>query len=149
MIVLCDSLGFLTARVRLLISLLGSDDDSLIKCAVLIISIWILDCSGQLLSLKLLTYQILPSFLGDVPSSELIGTNPCDSFRIAGEVHLYNRKGYMMPRTYLIAIMTINNNPVPYDDRITTTVRQKVLLKLKVFLPLKRPDKILKFRFYL
>ncbi len=66
MIVLCDSLCCLTARVRLLVSLLGSDDVRLINCAVLIISIWILDCSGQLLSLKLLAYQILPGFLGDV-----------------------------------------------------------------------------------
>lgn len=80
MIVLCNSLGSLTARVRLLISLLGSDDDRLIKCAVLIISIWILDCSGKLLSLKLLAYQILPSFLGDVPSAKLIGADPGDCF---------------------------------------------------------------------
>ena len=122
MIVLCNSLGSLTARVRLLISLLGSDDDRLIKCAVLIISIWILDCSGKLLSLKLLAYQILPSFLGDVPSAKLIGADPGDCFRFAGEVHLKDSKGNLMPHAYLVAIMTVNDNPVPCDDWITAAV---------------------------
>ena len=113
MIVLCNSLGSLTARVRLFILLLGSDDDRLIKCAVLIISIWILDCSGQLLSLKLLAYQILPSFLGDIPSAKLIGAGPGDCFRFAGEVHLKDSKGNLMPHAYLIAIMTVNDNTIP------------------------------------
>ena len=68
------------------------------------------------------TDEELASLFGDVSSAKLIGTNPGNGSFTALELHILRVEGNAMAHTYLVAIVTVYDDIMPYDNGITAAI---------------------------
>ena len=103
-------------------------------CCELVNSPCIALAGSNFFSMILNANQILSSFLRNIPSAKLIGTNPGNDCLSAVKVHLLNMEWNIMPVTDFVSVMTVNNNPVPGDDGLTTAIHHKVAFQLQILI---------------
>ena len=97
---------------------------------------------NNLLIFILHSNQKFAGFLGDVSSAKLVGTDPGDSCLTAFKFHLFGSKGDTVAHTNLIAIMTVNNDTVPDNNRIPAAIGENILFQLCVFPLPQRTDQM-------
>ena len=108
-----------------------------VRCVngVLVLSKPIAYLGNNLLIFILHSNQKFAGFLGDVSSAKLVGTDPGNSCLTAFELHLFGCERDAVAHTNLIAIMTVNNDTVPDNNRIPAAIGENILFQLCV-LPL-------------
>ena len=70
----------------------------------------------------LLSNEISSGFLRDISAAELIAADPDNRLLSVLKWHLSYSIGNVKSIAYLVTVMTINNDVIPCDDRLSATV---------------------------
>ena len=73
-------------------------------------------------------------FLRDISAAELIAADPDNRLLSVLKWHLPYSIGDVQPVTYLVAIMAINDDVIPCDDRLSAAVYCKIYFELKILI---------------
>lgn len=82
----------------------------------------------------LLSNEISSGFLRDISATELIAADPDNCLLPVLKWHLPYRIGDVQPVTYLVAVMAINDDVIPCDDRLSAAVYCKIYFELKILI---------------
>ena len=80
----------------------------------------------------LLSNEISSGFLRDISATELIAADPDNRLLPVLKWHLSYSIGDVQPVTYLVAVMAINDDVIPCDDRLSAAVYCKIYFELKI-----------------
>ena len=80
----------------------------------------------------LLSNEISSGFLRDISATELIAADPDNRLLPVLKWHLSYSIGDVQPVTYLVAVMAINDDVIPCDDRLSAAVYCKIYFELKM-----------------
>ena len=86
------------------------------------------------LKLILLSNEISSGFLRDISAAELIAADPDNRLLSVLKWHLSYSIGNVKSIAYLVTVMTINNDVIPCDDRLSATVYCKIYFELKILI---------------
>ncbi len=82
----------------------------------------------------LLSNEISSGFLRDISAAELIAADPDNRLLSVLKWHLSYSIGNVKSIAYLVTVMTINNDVIPCDDRLSATVYCKIYFELKILI---------------
>ena len=82
----------------------------------------------------LLSNEISSGFLRDISATELIAADPDNRLLPVLKWHLLYSIGDVQPVTYLVAVMAINDDVIPCDDRLSAAVYCKIYFELKILI---------------
>ena len=82
----------------------------------------------------LLSNEISSGFLRDISATELIAADPDNRLLSVLKWHLPYSIGDVQPVTYLVAVMAINDDVIPCDDRLSAAVYCKIYFELKILI---------------
>ena len=82
----------------------------------------------------LLSNEISSGFLRDISATKLIAADPYNRLLSVLKWHFLYSIGDVQPITYLVAVMTINDDVIPCDDRLSAAVYCKIYFELKILI---------------
>lgn len=79
----------------------------------------------------LLSNEISSGFLRDISAAKLIAADPYNRLLPVLKWHFLYSIGDVQPITYLVAVMAINDDVIPCDDRLSAAVYCNDLLRVE------------------